>query len=129
MKCSFTMCSITDHPVVTLIISNTHTIDSSTRNIKTYFYNKIDYDLFGPYLLFLYLNALYSYNTLILLTCTPWESVRDKVKTVFYKLTNYLHTLKLCFDVQKTHYNAYSLTEANRPDFDYISLEGIPELP
>lgn len=69
----------------------------------------------------------YADDTVIVFFCRTWEGVRDKLRSGLTKVLNYLDTFQLRFNIQKTQYMAFSLTEANRPDFDRIHLENLPE--
>ena len=51
----------------------------------------------------------------------------EKLKTGFAKMSNFLETFKLTLNIKKSHNIAFSLTMANRPNFNQIKLDNIDE--
>lgn len=88
----------------------------------------------GPLLFIVYINSLltmdikgisisYADDTVLVFESSTWDAVKRKVISGVKKLKNWLDTKNLTLNISKTLYIAFSLTNANRPDFDQIHIE------
>lgn len=85
----------------------------------------------GPILFIIYLNSLtnldingtiisFADDTVLLFHGVSWNQTKSLAIDGVNKVHNWLSTFKLSLNVKKTHYIAFSLTSANRPDFTSI---------
>lgn len=89
----------------------------------------------GPILFIIYINSLlnlqndgltisYADDTAVVISDDSWEQVKNKTINSLSKIMDWLKTHKLTLNLNKTNYIAFSLTNANRPSFDEISVDG-----
>lgn len=92
----------------------------------------------GPILFNIYISSLtkmdingkvisYADDTVLIFSGTTWDEVRDKVKLGTHKVKVWLDTYKLTLNSKKTNYIAFSLTSANRPDYNNIKIDNISD--
>lgn len=93
----------------------------------------------GPLLFIAYINSMtsidvenglvvsYADDTAIVFTGETWEQVKSHTIKGISKIKNWLDSFKLTLNISKTNYIAFSLTAANRPDFNNIIINGINE--
>lgn len=89
----------------------------------------------GPILFIIYINTLtgiqidngmvlsYADDTVVIFTENTWESVRNSMIEGMIKIKNWLDSFKLTLNVSKTKYIAFTITAANRPDYNHISID------
>lgn len=88
----------------------------------------------GPVLFITYINSLlklqvdgitisYADDTALVISGDTWESVKCKTVNSMIKVRNWLQTFKLTLNLTKTHYIAFSLTGANRPQYGNIVVD------
>lgn len=89
----------------------------------------------GPLLFITYIDSLlkqdiggtivsYADDTTIIFDGVDWEETRKKTIRGLEIVKNWLETYKLTLNLNKTHYIAFSLTIANRPNFSHINIDG-----
>lgn len=90
----------------------------------------------GPLLFSIYINSLtdilldnglvvsYADDTVVIFLGESWEEVYEKTVLGLSKIKNWLDSFKLTLNVDKTNYIAFSLTSANRPNFNTIKING-----
>lgn len=92
----------------------------------------------GPILFITYLNSLtkldingtiisFADDTVLLFQDVSWNQTKSKVINGLNKVQNWLSTFKLSLNLNKTHYIAFSLTSANRPEFSSIRFNNMTE--
>lgn len=89
----------------------------------------------GPILFILYINSLtnmrvpngmllsYADDTVVVFSGDSWQSVKQYMIDGLISIKTWLETFKLTLNVTKTKYIAFSITSANRPDFDHVNIE------
>lgn len=92
----------------------------------------------GPVLFNVYINHLcdldvggkliaYADDTVIIYHEKTWHLTKERLKSGFIKIKNFFDSFKLTLNVKKSNYIAFSITSANRPDFDHIEIDCINE--
>lgn len=87
----------------------------------------------GPILFVTYLNSLltqdiggtivsYADDTALIFSGKDWEETKHRMTNGLQTVRDWLETNKLSMNVTKTNYIAFSLTAANRPHFNSISV-------
>lgn len=88
----------------------------------------------GPLLFVCYINPLlrlsningmivsYADDTVIVFAGDTWESVKNLSMNGLVIVTNWLQNYKLTLNLSKTNYIAFSLTKANRPQFNSVTI-------
>lgn len=87
----------------------------------------------GPVLFVAYINSLlrletggmmisYADDTALIFNGDNWNETKQKVVKGLRTVKNWLESYKLTLNVEKTNYIAFSLTNANRPDFTNIQI-------
>lgn len=90
--------------------------------------------ILGPILFVIYINSLlgadiggkvisYADDTVLIFSDDTWQGTRDKTIEGFNIVKDWLATFKLSLNLDKTNYMAFSLTEANRPNFNSIMVD------
>lgn len=67
----------------------------------------------------------YADDTVIILNSHTWQTLKSNTISAMSKTKNWLDTYKLSLNVDKTVYVAFSITEANRPDFHNIFVDDL----
>lgn len=67
----------------------------------------------------------YADDTVLIFNGTTWDEVKEKAKLGLHKVKSWLDTYKLSLNSKKTNYIAFSLTSANRPDYNTIEINNI----
>lgn len=94
--------------------------------------------ILGPILFNVYINTLcdlkiggrvlsYADDTVLLFSGNTWQEVRHLLINGFKKIKICLDNLKLTLNIKKTNYIAFSLTGANRPEFNTINIDTMPD--
>lgn len=87
----------------------------------------------GPILFITYINSLlklkirgklisYADDTALVFSGKTWEETKYKTIEAIDIVKNWLDSFKLSLNIKKTNYIAFSLTNANRPDFVSINI-------
>lgn len=90
----------------------------------------------GPILFIIYINTLtklnvngriisYADDTVLIYKGKSWEEVKRLAKLGIVKVKNWLDSFRLSLNVKKTNYIAFSITNANRPDFNEIKIDNL----
>lgn len=91
----------------------------------------------GPVLFIAYINSLttlniengslisYADDTVVIFSGDTWPQTRDLATRGLLRVVNWLDSFKLTLNIDKTHYIAFSITAANRPEFDTINHESL----
>lgn len=88
----------------------------------------------GPVLFVAYINSLLSLNvgglvlsyaddTVLVFNDSTWDGVRNKMTLGLGITKQWLDAYKLSLNIAKTHYIAFSLTNANRPNFTSFKIK------
>lgn len=92
----------------------------------------------GPILFNTYINDLtnikikgkvisYADDTVIIFSGDSWQMAQKQVQEDMQKVKNWLDTFKLSLNITKTKYIAFSITMANRPNFNTIKIKNLSE--
>lgn len=93
----------------------------------------------GPVLFITYINSLteldinasiisYADDTVVIFKGKTWAETKYKVNCGINRVKDWLDTFKLSLNIKKTNYIAFSLTNANRPDFDSILIDNLHDV-
>lgn len=93
----------------------------------------------GPILFCIYINSLaeldinasiisYADDTVVLFKGKTWAETKYKVICGINRVKDWLDTYKLSLNIKKTNYIAFSLTNANRPDFENIMIDNLHDV-
>lgn len=64
----------------------------------------------------------YADDTVLVFCDSSWNGVRERAENGVYKIKNWLDHNKLSFNITKTSYIAFSLTDINRPNFSALLI-------
>lgn len=92
----------------------------------------------GPVLFNIYINNLcnlhvggeiiaYADDTVVIFHGNTWHDAREKLKLGFIKIKDCLDTYKLTLNIKKSTYVAFSITSANRPEFNFVEVPNVTE--
>lgn len=70
----------------------------------------------------------YADDTAMIFSERNWTETRERAVLGIKLLRNWLDTYKLTLNIKKTNYIAFSLTQANRPDFSKIKIDEFNEI-
>ena len=70
----------------------------------------------------------YADDTAFFLKGKTWSETKRKVEDSFVNVKYVLDDFKLSMNVEKTKYIAILITEANRPNYSFIKIEGLMTL-
>lgn len=90
----------------------------------------------GPILFITYINSMlqlnikakiisYADDTIVLFSGHTWEDTKEMVQNGISQVKNWLDMYQLSLNVDKTKYIAFSITNANRPDFHTINITNV----
>lgn len=92
----------------------------------------------GPILFKIYVNSLFNLkiegeiisfadDTTAIFAADTWDTVRNKLRSGLLQIKQFLDFHKLSLNVTKTKYIAFSITNANRPDYSEIAVNTLDE--
>ena len=92
--------------------------------------------ILGPILFISYINSLlhlringkiisYADDTVLVFSADSWEEAKNRAMGGFAEVKGWLDLHKLSLNINKTNYLSFSITNANRPDFDSLNCNNM----